>query len=158
MFKKEIFELPVFSDEISEGFAKDLKVEIRISTSYLKNDTIHHILGTLPDEFIEALRNTKVYISKSEYEDDPNDYNMQFVYPEMDMECKKLMIKLFFHVMNFRWMKNYELNGYPSVAVLLHADKLYSKFVCSMLCPTNGFLTGKVEFRICDARRFYLYC
>ena len=42
MFKKEIFELPVFSDNISEGFAKDLKVEIRVSTSHIKSEKIRH--------------------------------------------------------------------------------------------------------------------
>lgn len=150
MFKKEIFELPVFSDNITKDFAENLKVEIRITSSYIKNETVKHFLGTLPDEFIEALKNTNVYIFKSEYKDDLNVFNMQFVYPEMNNECKKLMKKLFFHVMNFSWTRDSELNGYPSVAVVLQADKLYSNFICSMLCPTNGFLTGKVEFRVIE--------
>lgn len=150
MFKKEIFELPVFSDEISKDFAESLKVEIRVTLSYIKNETIKHFLGTLPETFIEALKNTNVYISKPECEDNLNDYNMQFVYPEMNKENEKLMTKLFFHVLNFSWIRNSELNGYPSVPVVLHEDKLYPNFVGSMLCSTNGFLTGNVEFRVSE--------
>lgn len=146
-FKREIFELPIFSDSASNDFAKDLKIEIKFSALHVKNSTINQFLGVLPDEFYDVLKNTTAYISKPEGNDDPNFFNVQFVYPEMDDECKRIMIMLFFNPLNFSWMMNSDLNGYPSVPVVLRADKLYPKFVPSMLC-TNSFLPGKVEFRV----------
>lgn len=98
----------MISDDFSKDFAKNLKVEIKITQSDAKSKTIRDFLGVIPDGVIDALKNTKVYIFKhSTYvEDELNhsigiknsvkDYNMQFVYPEMDIECRKMMNNLFF--------------------------------------------------------------
>lgn len=160
MFKKEIFELPVMSDDFSKDFAKNLKVEIRITQSDAKNKTIRDFLGVLSDDLINALKNTKVYIFKHTYYEENEDhsytekysvkdYNMQFVYPEMDIDTRKTMNNLFFHPLDFRWKKDPKLKGYPSTTVILYVDKLYPKFIGSMLFGnSNGFLTGIIEFRV----------
>ena len=160
MFKKEIFKLSVFSDDFSKDFAKDLKVEIRITQSDAKSKIFRNFLGIISDDVVDALKNTKVYIFKrSAYEDnkmhqtfDDNfgeEYNMRFIYPEMDNECKKVINTLFFHPVDFTWRKDPKLKGYPSAAVTLFADRLYPNFVSSALCgKTSGYVTGTVEFRV----------
>lgn len=160
MFKKEIFELPVTSDDFSRDFAKNLKVEIKLTQSDVKSKTFRDFLGSLPDDVIDALKNTKVYIFKhTSYEENDDhsfteknsvkDYNMQFIYPEMDIETRKMISNLFFSPLDFRWKKDPKLKGYPSTTVILYADRLYPKFIGSMLCGnTSGFLTGTVEFRV----------
>ena len=157
MFKKEIFKLLVKSDDFSKDFAKDLKVEIRITQSDAKSKTFRDFLGVIPDDVVDALKNTKVYVFKgSSYEESDlrhdnfsEEYNMRFIYPEMDDECKKVINSLFFHPEDFTWRKDPKLKGYPSVAVILFADKLYPNFVGSALCGrTTGYVTGTVEFRV----------
>ena len=151
MFKKEIFKLSVISDDFSKDFAKDLKVEIRITQSDTKSKTFRYFLGAIPDSVIDALKNTKAYVFKPCYDTDNTDeeYNMCFVYPEMDDECKKVINTLFFHPLDFTWRKDPKLKGYPSAAVVLHTDKLYPTFVSSALCgKTSGYITGTVEFRV----------
>lgn len=151
MFKKEIFKLSVFSDDFSKDFAKDLKVEIRITQSDVKSKTFRYFLGVISDDVVDALKNTKVYIFKPCYDTDNADeeYNMRFIYPEMDDECKKVIDTLFFHPEDFTWRKDPKLKGYPSAAVTLFADRLYPNFVSSALFgKTSGCATGTVEFRV----------
>ena len=151
MFKKEIFKLSVKSDDFSKDFAKDLKVEIRITQSDAKSKIFRDFLGVIPDDVVDALKNTKVYVFKPCYDNDNagEEYNMRFIYPEMDDECKKVINTLFFHPEDFTWRKDPKLKGYPSVALTLFADKLYPNFVGSALCgKTTGYVTGTVEFRV----------
>ena len=157
MFKKEIFKLSVKSDDFSKIFAKDLKVEIRITQSDAKSKIFRNFLGVIPDDVVDALKNTKVYVFKgSSYEESDlrhnnfgEEYNMRFIYPEMDDECKKVINTLFFHPLDFTWKKDPKLKGYPSEAVVLYANRLYPNFVSSALCgKTSGYVTGTVEFRV----------
>ena len=151
MFKKEIFKLLVKSDDFSKDFAKDLKVEIRVTQSDAKSKTFRDFLGVIPDDVVDALKNTKVYVFKPCYDTDNTgeEYNMRFIYPEMDDECKKVINSLFFHPEDFTWRKDPKLKGYPSVALTLFADRLYPNFVGSALCgKTTGYVTGTVEFRV----------
>ena len=151
MFKKEIFKLSVISDDFSKDFAKDLKVEIRITQSDAKSKIFRNFLGVIPDSVIDALKNTKAYVFKPCYDTDNTDeeYNMRFIYPEMDDECKEVINTLFFHPVDFRWRKDPKLKGYPSEAVVFNANRLCPNFISSVLGGnTNGCVTGTVEFRV----------
>ncbi len=150
LFKKEIFEIPVISDEFSKDFIKDLKVEIKITQSDVKNKTFRDFLGVIPDSVIDALKNTKVYISKrTSYVEIEPSYDMQFIYPEMDAECRRVMSDLFFSPLDLQWKKDLKLKCYPSKTIILSANGLYPRFVGSTLGGNaNGFLTGVIEFRV----------
>lgn len=141
MFKKEIFEIPVISDD-SENFAKTLKVEIKVTHSDSKLKTFRDFLGSIPEKVIDALRSTKAYISN-------DGTSLQFVYPEMDEESRKTIKNLFLPTEDFKWKKDSKLKGYLSKALIINPEKLYPNFVSTKLFGNaNGLFTGTVEFRV----------
>lgn len=141
MFKKEIFEIPVIVDD-SRNFAKTLKVEIKVTQSNVKLKSFRDFLGSISEQVIDALKRTKAYISNDES-------NLQFVYPEMDEESRKVIKNLFLPTEDFKWKKDLKLKGYLSKALTINPEKLYPNFVSTKLFGNaSGLFTGTVEFRV----------
>lgn len=141
MLKKEIFEIPVISYD-SENFAKSLKVEIKVTRSNVKLKSFRDFLGSISEQVIDALKSTKAYISN-------DGSNLQFIYPEMDEESRKVIKNLFLPTEDFKWKKDLKLKGYLSKPLIINPEKLYPNFIGTKLFGnTSGLFTGTIEFRV----------
>lgn len=144
--KKEIINIKVLPKNSSDKeLADSLKVEILVSQSDFPIKKIRSLLGELPEDFVEILRNSKVLVN--------GEIKLQFIYPDMTRKQMQMMNKLFYGPSCFCiscWKKDSKYNGYLSNGIyIFDKRRLIPYFVGSMVFyNTNGLLTGSVKFRV----------
>ena len=155
--KKEIINVKVLPAEPQDkGLADSLKVEILVSQSDFPAKSFRSFLGEIPEDFIEILRNTRAlvkFVDSEECEESEEHIRLTFIYPDMTMEQKRMMSKLFFgrepQILR-TWKKNSKYNGYLSNNIcIFDKERLIPNFIGSMICyGTNGLFTGSVKYRV----------